>query len=137
MRKTVLVRDLMTSLVLSITAQDSIDEAGMEMKFAHVRHLPVIDDAGHVIGMLSMREVQKALATAPGAGAVPIGLIMQRDLIVVTPDTPIQEAIALMLEDMLSCLPVVDSDGSLIGILTETDFLHYVYQDVTGAHYGA
>ena len=46
------------------------------------------------------------------------------------------EAIALMLEGMLSCLPVVSSDGGLIGILTETDFLHYVYKDVTGAHYG-
>lgn len=50
--------------------------------------------------------------------------VMTRDVATITPDTPVLEALRLMLERRISGLPVVDNDGRLVGIITEGDFLH-------------
>jgi CBS domain-containing protein len=128
------VGDLMSSPVMSIDASDSLDHAKAEMKFGHVRHLPVVDAEGRVIGLLAQSDVLANAWHAAGA-SVPVLGVMRREVLVVTGDTPIHEAIALMVENHLGALPVVDADGHLVGILTEMDFLLHLYRDVTGAPY--
>src|SRR5207302_5903586 len=116
----------------SLEVTDTLDHAKAEMKFGHVRHLPVVDGEGRVIGLVAQRDLlANAWASAAGA-ALPVLEVMRREVRVVTGDTPIPEAIALMIEHKYGALPVVDADGRLIGILTETDFLLHLYQQVTG-----
>jgi len=133
-RKTLMVADLMTEVVMAVYPTDTLDAARIEMTFGHVRHLPVIDDEARVIGLVSQSEL---LSTywRDGTAPVPVGPVMKKELRLVTAETPIQEAIALMIEHRVGCLPVVDGAGKLIGLLTETDFLRYTYREVAGTDY--
>ena len=64
-----------------------------------------------------------SLALARGKKTVRVGEMMTRDPVTVTPDTPAHEAIALLLEHRFGSLPVIGTDGHLMGIVTDTDFL--------------
>jgi CBS domain-containing membrane protein len=100
-----------------------------------VRHLPVIDEKERVIGLVSQRDLLASYWREGSTSPVPVGPVMKTGLLLVTAETPIQEAIALMIEHRHGCLPVVDGQGKLVGILTETDFLRYVYREVAGVDY--
>ena len=54
--------------------------------------------------------------------------IMKKDVVAVRPDTPVLEALELMLENEISGLPVVKQDMSLVGIITEKDLFHLFYE---------
>src|SRR4051794_29245248 len=126
--KTLTVGDLMTPVVMALYPSDTLDAARIEMKFGHVRHLPVIDEEVRVIGLVSQSDLLQTYWRDGNATPVPVGPVMKTGLLVVTAETPIQEAIALMVEHRIGCLPVVDKPGKLIGIITETDFMRYVYR---------
>ena len=134
-RKALTVGDLMTPVVMALYPTDTLDAARIEMAFGHVRHLPVIDEQERVLGLVSQRDLLTTYWREGSAAPVPVGPLMKTGLVVVTAATPIPEAVALMLEHLVGCLPVVDGGGKLVGILTETDFLRYVYREVTGAEY--
>jgi CBS domain-containing protein len=135
MEQPALVKDLMSQVVVCVDAGDALDVVDRSMKLAHIRHIPVVDGKQHVVGMLSQVDFVRALLTHEMETPPPVSEVMTRKLTVVTEDTPIQEAIALMLENKYGCLPVVDVGGRLIGILTEGDFLRLVYQQVMGRAY--
>lgn len=115
------VEDLMSTAVITVLDTDTIEAAETEMKLGSMRHLPVIDQRQNLIGMLSSRDV--LLALARGQKRVHVGEFMTRKPVTVTPDTPVHRAIDLLLEHRFGSLPVVGSDGHLLGIVTETDFL--------------
>jgi len=90
---------------------------------------PVVNERTELIGVVSERDiVQRAFyQPAPGAEAlvhrdVQVRDIMTSALITVAPDTPAQEAVALMIEGRITCLPVVQG-RRLVGIITRTDLL--------------
>lgn len=58
--------------------------------------------------------------------------IMTRDLVVVAPDTPVEEAARLMLDKRVSCLPVVAAEGQLLGIVTWRDQLRSLLPPAEG-----
>ncbi len=94
------------------------------MHWRHVRHVPVEDDAGHLIGIVSHRDLIELLASgkfAPAA-AVLVSDIMKTELVTVCPDTPTLDALALMRERNIGCLPVI-KDRRLVGLITAYDFL--------------
>lgn len=115
------VDSLMSTALITVRDTDSIGQAEAEMKLGSMRHVPVIDDNQNLVGVLSARDVLAALAK--GKKSVRVGEYMSRQPITVTPDTPVPDAIDLLLEHRFGSLPVVGSDGHLMGIVTETDFL--------------
>jgi CBS domain-containing protein len=115
------IEDLMSTAVITVRDTDSVEAAETEMKLGSMRHLPVVDAKQNLIGMLSVRDV--LLALAKGKKRVHVGEYMTRRPITVTPDTPVHDAIDLLLEHHFGSLPVVGTDGHLLGIVTETDFL--------------
>jgi CBS domain-containing protein len=116
MRHNILVEDLMTTAVIAVHARDSLEAARTQMEMAGIRHLPVVDDAQQVIGILSNRDLLRA-----GEGRV--GEHMTVDVVTVLPSTRAADAATRMEELKIGALPVVGDDARLIGILTETDFL--------------
>ena len=130
-----LVGDLMTPVVMALYPSDTLDAARIEMKFGHVRHLPVIDEEVRVVGLVSQSDLLSSWWAQGSATPVSVAPVMTTRLQVVTADTPIQEAIALLIEHRISCLPVVDKEGRLVGILTEGDFMRHVYREVAGSDY--
>ena len=128
-----LVKHLMKSPVVSLFAEQSLPLARDIMKFRHVRHLPVIDDAGRLVGLVSHRDLLAAQVSsltpvgAAGRGeieeSVQISELMQRDIWTAGVDMTVATAGRLLLDHRFGCLPVVDDDGILVGILTDSDFL--------------
>lgn len=115
------VESLMSTALITVRDTDTIALADAEMKLGSVRHVPVVDEKQNLVGILSSRDVLEAMAR--GKKSVRVGEYMSRHPVMVSPDTPAQEALDLMLEHRFGSLPVVGSDGHLMGIITETDFL--------------
>jgi CBS domain-containing protein/gamma-glutamyl:cysteine ligase YbdK (ATP-grasp superfamily) len=120
------VGQFMTTDLFTLRAHDIIDLAARVMAWRHVRHIPVEDDEGGLVGLVTCRDLIRYMARG-GLGknldAVPVREIMKTNPLSVSPDTPTLEAIALMRRHKVGCMPVVDG-RKLVGIVTATDFLN-------------
>jgi len=94
------------------------------MHWRHVRHVPVEDDAGRLIGIVSHRDLLElfALGKITGQAQWVVRDIMKTDLVTVEPETPTLDALTLMRDKNIGCLPVV-RDQRLVGLVTAHDFL--------------
>jgi CBS domain-containing protein len=124
------VGDLMTTAVLSVKDGDLLTTADVTMKMADVRHLPVIDRRGHVVGVLSNRDVLGASRRRKAPRRV--GEVMSRTVMTVRAETRAAEAAALMLQYKIGSLPVVGDEEELIGVITETDLLRVAHEALGG-----
>ncbi|HEY6783314.1 MAG TPA: CBS domain-containing protein [Gemmatimonadales bacterium] len=115
------VGDLMSTALVFVRETDTLAIARREMRRAGIRHLPVVDDHQNLIGVISTTDLTGS--RHPPDRTQRIGKFMSRSVVTVTPETSLTLARDLMLENAFRSLPVVGSDGHLIGILTETDLL--------------
>lgn len=120
------VEEFMTTDLFTVHEDEPLDLVANLMDWKHVRHVPVEDEQGRLTGLISVFEVLRQLEENAMKGQsepVAVGEIMQRQPLVIAPDTPTLDAIALMRREQVDCLLVV-KEGRLIGILTERDFIH-------------
>ena len=111
--------------LFTVRPDDLVDMAASLMEWRHVRHVPVEDDEGRLVGLVSHRSLLSLLARGihNGAGSqVTVREIMKPDPVRVAPDTPTLEAIEVMRRHNVGCLPIVKEDR-LVGIVTAYDFL--------------
>ena len=120
--------DMMTTNVKTLREDDSLTSADWEMVVGEIRHLPVVDGDGRVVGMVSDRDVLRSA----GLHRVSIGRIMSRDLRTGTPTTPALDAAVQLLASKRGALPVVDATGRLLGIVTTTDFVELARRALAG-----
>lgn len=118
------VEQFMTRDLFTVRPTDVIDLAANLMNWRHVRHVPVEDDAGNLVGIVSHRDLLKLFAELSGTYGkqIIVSDVMQTKLITVTPETPSLDALHLMREKNIGCLPVC-RNGKLAGIVTAYDFL--------------
>jgi CBS domain-containing protein/gamma-glutamyl:cysteine ligase YbdK (ATP-grasp superfamily) len=119
------VAHLMSTDLFTVRPDDLVDLAASVMEWRHIRHVPVEDDEGRLVGLISHRDLLRLLAQgmlSRGAKEVTVKEIMIRDLMTIAPETPTLEALTIMLRRKIGCLPVVENDR-LIGIVTAYDFL--------------
>jgi CBS domain-containing protein len=118
------VEQFMAVDLYTVRPEDILDLAVNLMHWRRVRHVPVEDAAGHLIGLVSYRDVLElfALGKIHGQAELIIREVMKCDMVTVCPETPTLEALELMREKKIGCLPVV-KDDKLIGIITAYDFL--------------
>src|SRR6059036_3681534 len=110
-----LVESVMTRSVITTEPSRSVSSAALLMRDGRFRHLPVLA-RGHLVGMVSDRDVTATVEHHT------IREVMHTDVISVTPDTPIEVAARLMLENKIGALPVVANGGDeLAGIVTHSD----------------
>lgn len=115
-----LVKERMSPRFITIGPGASLAEARALLDQHRIRHLPVVEK-GNPVGIITDRDIRSA-APASSLGQVKVGETMTRNLIMVTPDTQVQEAAKLMVTHRIGGLPV-QSEGKLVGIITETDLL--------------
>ena len=116
------VGQYMATDLFTVRPDDIVDFAASLMEWRHIRHVPVEDDSGHLLGLLSHRALLRLITNGNNNEHVTVREIMKEDPVTVTPETPTVEAIRLMREQRLSCLPVI-KDDKLVGILTEHDLI--------------
>jgi CBS domain-containing protein/gamma-glutamyl:cysteine ligase YbdK (ATP-grasp superfamily) len=118
------VGQFMSTDLFTVRPDDLVDLAASLMDWRHIRHVPVEDEGGHLVGLISHRTLLRLLARGRHEdGQVAVRQIMKADPVTVTPATPTLEAIELMRTHRVGCLPVVEN-GVLVGIVTATDFLN-------------
>lgn len=126
-----LVRDVLTPNVISVSPKTTLPEAVRLMRERGIRHLPVVED-GKLVGIVSDRDLKRAMASPATSlevheltyllNRLAVGEIMTRTVITIGAMFPVEEAARLMVMEKVSALPVTDADR-LIGIVTETDVL--------------
>lgn len=115
--------------LFTVREDELIDLAASIMDWEKVRHVPVEDAKHNLVGIVSYRSLLRVIAdpTLRAKGSVSVSEIMHRQPVTATPDTPTLEAIELMRSNGASCLPVI-SEGKLVGIVTEHDFMRIAGQ---------
>ena len=118
------VGQFMSTDLFTVHADDLVDLAASVMDWRHVRHVPVEDDDGRLIGLVTHRDLLHLLSQRPLRPEQPLTVrdIMKTDLQTVSSSTPTLEAMSIMQRHHVGCLPVVD-EGRLVGIVTSYDFL--------------
>jgi CBS domain-containing protein len=103
------------------------------MDWKRIRHVPVENDEGRLIGMVSWYQVLRVLRPQhPRAEPKSVREIMQTELRTVTPETPLDTALRVMKQAATDSLPVV-KDGHLVGIVTERDIIQIAYRFMGGS----
>ena len=119
------VEEFMTTDLFTVHEDEPIELVANLMDWKRVRHIPVENERGGLVGLVSCFEVLRQLERAQSEGAaasLPVSAIMNREPLTVAPETKTLEAIALMRRKRVDCLPVV-KHSRLVGILTERDFI--------------
>lgn len=117
------VGQMMSTQLLTVRPEDLVDLAAAMMDWERVRHVPVEDDEGRLVGIVSHRSLLRMVVRGQGQDAeVAVKDIMRRDPVSVTPQTSTVDAIKLMRDRAVGSLPVVE-EGKLVGIVTEHDIL--------------
>jgi predicted transcriptional regulator/gamma-glutamylcysteine synthetase len=117
------VEQVMTSDVFTVHPEDLIDLAASLMDWEHLRYVPVEDKDGHLLGLLSWRAVTRMISRGESQRGIPVRELMQPDPITIRPEASTLEAIQTMRKHEIGCLPVVNAQGRLVGIVTEHDFM--------------
>ncbi len=119
------VGQFMSTDLFTVRPEDIVDLAATLMEWRHIRHVPVEDEHGALVGIVSHRNLLTLVSrrfSRADDGPVPVAQIMTRDPVTVTPETETLEAIRLMREHKVGCLPVIQ-DGRLVGMVTERDYM--------------
>lgn len=113
-----LVRSWMSPDPLTIKPATTISQARSLLQRYHIRHLPVIR-RDHLVGIISDRDVYHDGVRPDQA----VDEVMSAEPLTISPGHSIEAAARRMLAGNVSCLPVVDSEDRLVGLITTTDCL--------------
>jgi CBS domain-containing protein/gamma-glutamyl:cysteine ligase YbdK (ATP-grasp superfamily) len=120
------VGQFMNTELFTVRPSDPVELAAQVMEWQEIRHVPVEDDSGKLVGLLTFRALLPLVARAKaegGIGELTVEEIMVKEPKVVHADTPTLEALDTMRKHNVGCLPVVDDGGRLIGAINVYDLL--------------
>jgi CBS domain-containing protein/gamma-glutamylcysteine synthetase len=118
------VEQFMTRDLFTVRPEDVIDLATNLMNWKHIRHVPVEDHKGNLIGLISYRDILQMCVNQEMKknDELIVRDVMKTDLVKAPPETPTLEALNLMREKGIGCLPIVKGK-KLVGLITAHDFL--------------
>jgi CBS domain-containing protein len=126
------VSQMMTTDVVSVEETDLLSNLLESLQVLRFRHLPVTD-GNRLIGLLTERDLlrlstsnllpHRAQQDEALLGRFLVRDVMVRDIVTVSPETPVTAAAKLLLDRRLGCLPVVNAANELVGIVTSSDFV--------------
>ena len=126
------VTDVMITELIVATPHDTVTRARAEMKLSDIRHLPIVDERGHLCGIVSDRDLYQTFLTGGAPGLTQLSDIMTRDVMVVSTQSPLREVTALLLDHKIGAAPVVSQQGKLLGLITATDIVRFAHRLLGG-----
>jgi len=134
------VSDAMTGRVYTVEPEDALSLVWEVMRYRGIRHVPVVDAEGDLVGLVTHRDLLRASLVEQNdlprvieralLERTRVADVMIRNVETVSPDDELRDAARLMLEQKFGCLPVVEG-RRLVGILTESDFVRWVASERT------
>jgi acetoin utilization protein AcuB len=138
----VLVKERMSIDPVTLSPDDTLREARRLIRELGLRRFPVVEE-GKLVGIVTDRDVRQADMSSAVVqerryveyilDRIQVRGIMTPDPITVTPDTPLEKAARLILENKIGGLPVVE-EGKLVGIITETDLIRTLVEMLESGH---
>jgi CBS domain-containing membrane protein len=126
------VRDLMSTHVVTLRADDVLVTALEVMGLRRFRHMPVVDADRQLVGLVSSRDIDKERTAGASPvereahlGRVKVKDIMRKKVVTTSPDDDLKGIAERMVKDKIGCVPVVER-GAVVGIVTEADFVRMV-----------
>jgi CBS domain-containing protein len=115
------VRETMSPDPRSVSPEQQVTEAARLMRSEDVGSLPVVEGE-RLVGILTDRDVAlRVVAEGKDSNATTVGDVLSSDPVTVTPEEDLDEALTKMARHQLRRLPVVESDGRLVGVLAQAD----------------
>jgi acetoin utilization protein AcuB len=140
-----LVRDRMSKPPITIRQTVGVEEALRLMHQENIRRLPVVDNHGKMVGIVSeldLLKVSPSPATSLSVYEIPYLMakikmkdVMTKDVVTVNEDTPLEEAARVMADNKIGGVPVM-RDGKVVGIITETDLFKTFLEMLGGREEG-
>jgi len=140
-----LIRDWMTKDAITVTVDTSMMKASKMLKEKNIRRLPVVNDQGTIIGIVTDRDIKEASPSKATTldvhelyyllSEIKIKDIMTKNPFCVNVNGTVEKAAVVMREKKVEGLPVVDDDDKVVGIITETDIFN-VMIEITGVYHG-
>jgi CBS domain-containing protein len=129
--------EVMTHPPVTVKQTATLPEAAEVMARRRLKRLPVVDDQGELVGMVSRLDLLKAVAGGPAthapvspepglAGDGPVGRVMRRDAPVVHPETPLPETFQAVISTRLNRTFVVDAEGKVVGLVSDAELLERI-----------
>ena len=125
--------DIMSRDLVTLEESQNLKFLPEVMKLFRFRHMPVVDDGKRLVGLVTERDVLRVSAstllpksseqTEYLARSFKVCDMMTRDVCSVHPETPLTEVARLMRREKIGCVPVVEGENTLVGIITEADFV--------------
>ena len=129
------IGEIMTSNAKTIGLRDSLLAASKILKEGGFNHLPVVNENGSLVGIVTDRDLKKASASDATTLEVhellylldklQVGQVMTSNPITISPEDSVQSAAKLLVEHKIGCLPVI-MDGTIGGIVTKMDLLNII-----------
>ena len=128
------INDIMTKKVISIHENDRFSLVEEKLREFHIRHLPVINDGGKLVGIITQRDLYRTQSPRHleddtwyydqiSLDSHILKYVMTKDPCTLNPEDPVAKAVLLMVERKYGCLPIVRKDRTLCGIITREDIL--------------
>ena len=111
------VADLMTKDVLTVEPSDTIGEAAEKMQDANVGAVVVVEDMVRIVGIVTERDLMRAVAQRARAAEAGVRLWMTENPLTIEPETTVEDAAKIMFDNNFRHLPVV-KDGRPLGIVS-------------------
>lgn len=116
----------MSTNLVTVHEHEPIELVANLMDWNKIRHILVEDDQNRLVGVVShralIRKLGRVFRDERDDSMPPVSEIMRRDPLTITPETPTLDAIRIMRDSQISCLPVI-KDGRLVGVVTDSDFM--------------
>ena len=139
-----LVKDWMTTDPITVTPDTSVMKASQVMRENNIRRLPVVDEMGAPVGMLTDRDLKEASPSKATTldvhelyyllSELKVKDIMTRNVVTIRPEDTVERAAVIMLEHKITGFPVV-ADGRVVGVLSQGDIFR-VLTSITGIYRG-
>jgi CBS domain-containing protein len=127
------VAEVMVRDVLTVAPSDTIGEAAEKMNAANVGAVVVVEDFVRIVGIVTERDLLRAVATRARAAEARVRQWMTPDPVTIGPDLTIDEAAQIMFDHNFRHLPVV-KDGRPLGIVSLRLLARWAFESVQSAH---
>ena len=127
---------LMSHEVQALSPQHTVRDALMLMQAHHIHHIPIVDDTGHLVGLVSETDLLRFIPIQPDGETAsgdhpplltPIKELMVRDVATLPAQAHVADAIRLFQARRFHSAPVVDGEQRVIGMITETDLMKLLF----------
>ena len=129
------IEELMSSDVVTASENDTLNIAGKKFKEHNIRHLPVLDSGGKLVGIFSDRDLKRVSASDATIlevhellyllDKIRVAQVMTKKPLFASADMTLEAAAGLLAEKRIGCLPVL-RDDKVVGIITKMDFVKLV-----------